>query len=331
MCCQFTDQPERCAITVGRNDEQSIRYLSTGEDNEDSYPYIDPNFQLNENLFNVAMELQNNVFVVLPAFPGAFLALGVILLMVYSALNRPWVGPASSWRQSQRNRRLDIMRIVMLLLLGLSIVFSFAVAVGNSQLFAAMRRSHAHIEKRPGYFTVDQGSTALALHWLAFVSTVGFFVGVFTSHIEIGAVKVKVSPLATLITFDVANALKGHTRRHCRYDGRTTIRCCRWDHRKGLPASGRRAYGYQSHITGSASSCSGRSARRLCWCWWCCWQGWCRHERPWTWWCERQRPGNVGVGCTGRKSLGTGKIIGMGIVLFKWNNLSLHLQHHSNL
>jgi hypothetical protein len=194
MCCQFTDQPERCAITVGRNDEQSIRYLSTGEDNEDAYPYIDPNNQLNENLFNVAMELQNNVFVVLPAFPGAFLALGVILLMVYSALNRPWVGPASSWRQSQRNRRLDIMRIVMLLLLGLSIVFSFAVAVGNSQLFAAMRRSHAHIEKRPGYFTVDQGSTVLALHWLAVVATVGFFIGVFTSHIEIGAVKVKVTP-----------------------------------------------------------------------------------------------------------------------------------------
>lgn len=192
MCLQFDDETEHCAITVGKDNEQSMRYLTTGEDDKDAYPFIYP--QIDPRIFEVALELQNKVFIVLPAFPGAFLALGVILLMLYSALNRPWVGPASSWRQSQRNRRLDIMRILMLGLLGLSIVFSFAVAVSCSQVFAAMNKATSQNERRPGLFNVDQGSTALALHWLTVIVTIGFFVGVVSSHVEISAVKIKVTP-----------------------------------------------------------------------------------------------------------------------------------------
>ena len=86
------------------------------------------------------------------------------------------------------------MRLMVFILLGLSIVFSFAVAVGDSQLFAAITKVTEHNRLAPGVFLCKQGATALALHWLAFVSTVGFFVGVARTHISISSVRVKVTP-----------------------------------------------------------------------------------------------------------------------------------------
>jgi hypothetical protein len=194
MCVSLSDQSEHCAITVGKDDETSIRYLSTGQDNRDSFDQLTNNERLNTVLFDIAMSLQNDVFVVMPAIPGAFLALGVILLIAYATLNRPWVGPASSWRQSQRNRRLDIMRIVMIAFLGLAIVFSFAIAVANSQLFAAMSKITSHNRQSADVFNVNRGTTALALHWMTVIATIGFFIGVLQTHVNISSIRVKVTP-----------------------------------------------------------------------------------------------------------------------------------------
>ena len=111
MCCVINGGPEHCAITVGKEHFTTIRYLSTGN-NFDTFNTLPANETLNPTLYDVAASLQSNVFIVFPAIPAMFLALGVIMYIIYGALNKPWVGPASSWRQSQRNRRLDIMRIV---------------------------------------------------------------------------------------------------------------------------------------------------------------------------------------------------------------------------
>lgn len=194
MCLSLSDQPEHCAITVGKDDQTSIRFLSTGQNDRESFDQLTNNERLNTVLFDIAMSLQNNVFVVMPAIPGAFLAFGVILLIAYATLNRPWVGPASSWRQSQRNRRLDIMRIVMIVCLGLAIVFSFAIAVANSQLFAAMAKITSHNQQAADVFNVNRGTTALALHWLTVIATIGFFIGVIQTHVNISSIKVKVTP-----------------------------------------------------------------------------------------------------------------------------------------
>ncbi|EXJ73139.1 uncharacterized protein A1O5_04288 [Cladophialophora psammophila CBS 110553] len=123
-----------------------------------------------------------------------FLALGVIMFAIYGTLNKPWVGPASSWRQSQRNRRLDILRIAMIALIGLSVVFAFAAAVSNSQMFAAVQLATSHNTQAPGVFQVTKGTAALALHWLAVISTLGFLIGIIQTHVEISAVKIKVNP-----------------------------------------------------------------------------------------------------------------------------------------
>jgi hypothetical protein len=112
MCCSLSDGPEHCAITVGKDHDSNIRYLSTGNNNKQDFELLPANATLNTVLYDVASSLQNDVFIVFPAIPGMFLALGVVMYIIYGALNKPWVGPASSWRQSQRNRRLDIMRLV---------------------------------------------------------------------------------------------------------------------------------------------------------------------------------------------------------------------------
>ncbi|OCT45873.1 hypothetical protein CLCR_00048 [Cladophialophora carrionii] len=194
MCCRLSEGPEHCAITVGKDHDSSIRFLSTGNDDRQAFEQLPANATLNRVLFEVAASLQNDVFIVFPAIPGMFLALGVVMYIIYGALNKPWVGPASSWRQSQRNRRLDIMRLVMLVLIGGSIVFSFAAAVSNSQMFAAVQLATSHNKQQPGIFQVTKGSAALALHWLAVISTVGFFIGIVKTHVEISSVRVKVNP-----------------------------------------------------------------------------------------------------------------------------------------
>ncbi|ETI27580.1 hypothetical protein G647_00029 [Cladophialophora carrionii CBS 160.54] len=194
MCCRLSEGPEHCAITVGKDHDSSIRFLSTGNDDRQEFEQLPANATLNRVLFEVASSLQNDVFIVFPAIPGMFLALGVVMYIIYGALNKPWVGPASSWRQSQRNRRLDILRLVMLVLIGGSIVFSFAAAVSNSQMFAAVQLATSHNKQQPGIFQVTKGSAALALHWLAVISTIGFFIGIVKTHVEISSVRVKVNP-----------------------------------------------------------------------------------------------------------------------------------------
>ncbi|OAG39298.1 hypothetical protein AYO21_06502 [Fonsecaea monophora] len=197
MCCSLSSGPEHCAITVGKDHASSIRYLSIGTNNIYDFESLPANQTLNSVLFEVAASLQNDVFIVFPAIPGMFLALGVIMFAFYGALNKPWVGPASSWRQSQRNRRLDILRIVMIVLIGLSAIFAFAAAVSNSQMFAAVQLATSHNEQAPGIFQVTKGSAALALHWLAVIWTIGFLIGIIQTHIEISAVKIKVNPSDT--------------------------------------------------------------------------------------------------------------------------------------
>ncbi|OAP58123.1 hypothetical protein AYL99_07213 [Fonsecaea erecta] len=194
MCCQLSGGPEHCAITVGKDHTSSIRYLSIGSNNIYDFEALPANQTLNPILFDVAASLQNDVFIVFPAIPGMFLALGIICFAFYGALNKPWVGPASSWRQSQRNRRLDILRIVIIVLIGLSVVFAFAAAVSNSQMFAAVQLATSHNEEAPGVFQVSKGSAALALHWLAVIWTLGFLIGIIQTHVEISAVKIKVNP-----------------------------------------------------------------------------------------------------------------------------------------
>jgi hypothetical protein len=194
MCCEINGGKEHCAITVGKDKQQSLRYLSIGSNDATQFFSTPANLTLNPTLYDVGSNLQNNVFVVFPAIPASFLAASIILLIIYSAMNKPWVGPASSWRQSQRNKRLDIMRIALFGLLGLSIVFSFAAAVANSQLFAAVSQATSHNVMAPGIFTTKKGSAALALHWLAVVVTILFFIGITQTHVEISAVKIKVNP-----------------------------------------------------------------------------------------------------------------------------------------
>ena len=112
MCCSINGGPEHCAITVGQDQYTTIRYLSTGNNFADSFAQLPANATLNPTLYSVGASLQSNVFVIFPAIPALFLALGILMYIIYGALNKPWVGAASSWRQSQRNRRLDIMRLV---------------------------------------------------------------------------------------------------------------------------------------------------------------------------------------------------------------------------
>ncbi|KAK5228158.1 hypothetical protein LTR72_002041 [Exophiala xenobiotica] len=195
MCVSLSGQSEHCAVTVGKDEDSSLRYLSTGTNDATSYSTLPPNAQLNPVLYDVASKLQEDVFVVLPAVPGAFLAIGCILLALYGMMNRPWVGPASSYRQTRRNRRLDIMRLAMIACIGLSIVFSLAVAVANSQMFAALKCATGHNQEgEPDVFTIGRGSSALALHWLAVIATIGFFIGIVQTHIQISSVRISVEP-----------------------------------------------------------------------------------------------------------------------------------------
>ncbi|KIY00100.1 uncharacterized protein Z520_03785 [Fonsecaea multimorphosa CBS 102226] len=197
MCCSLSSGPEHCAITVGKDQASSLRFLSIGSNNIYDFEALPANQTLNPILFDVAASLQNDVFIVFPAIPGMLLALGVIMFALYGALNKPWVGPASSWRQSQRNRRLDILRIVIIVLIGLSVIFAFAAAVSNSQMFAAVQLATSHNAEAPGIFQVTKGSAALALHWLAVIWTLGFLIGIMQTHVEISAVKIKVNPSDT--------------------------------------------------------------------------------------------------------------------------------------
>jgi hypothetical protein len=82
----------------------------------------------------------------------------------------------------------------MIILIGASIVFSFAAAVSNSQMFAAVQLATSHNKQEPGIFQVTKGTSALALHWLAVISTIGFFIGIVKTHVEISSVRVKVNP-----------------------------------------------------------------------------------------------------------------------------------------
>ena len=82
----------------------------------------------------------------------------------------------------------------MIVLIGASIVFSFAAAVSNSQMFAAVALATSHNQEAPGIFTVNKGTNALALHWLAVISTIGFFVGTVQTHVEISSVRIKINP-----------------------------------------------------------------------------------------------------------------------------------------
>ena len=172
----------------------SIRYLSTGQDDIVSFDQLTNDQKLNPDLYRIAKTLQTKVFAVLPAIPGGFLALGVTILVTYSILNRPWVGPASSWRQSQRNRKLDIMRTLIISLLGLAIVFSFAIAVANSQLFAALAEATAHDQQLSSGFRVTRGETALALDWLTVIAIIGFEVGIIQTHINVSSVTISIIP-----------------------------------------------------------------------------------------------------------------------------------------
>lgn len=190
---------EHCAITESQNAQSSIDFLSFGT--ADAPQPFNANVTLSQTLFQTAQNLQNNVFIVLPAIPASFLVVGIMLVFLYGTINRPWVGPASSWRQSRRNRRLDILRLLIFGFLGLAIVFSFAVAVANSQLFVAVQEVTSNNdgvaiqpEAWDQIWTVTQGSNALTLHWLAFVTTTLFFIGVTQTTIEISAVKIAVTP-----------------------------------------------------------------------------------------------------------------------------------------
>lgn len=200
MCAEINySGKEHCAITESKSQAPSINFLSYGV-NAAPQPF-DPNATLSTPLFKAAQNLQNNVFIVLPAIPASFLTVGVLLVFLYGTINRPWVGPASSWRQTRRNRRLDILRLGIFAFLGLAIVFSFSVAVANSQLFVAVQEVTAPNSNIPlsgddwnSIWTIKRGTSALALHWLAFITTLLFFIGVTQTHIEISAVKIAVTP-----------------------------------------------------------------------------------------------------------------------------------------
>lgn len=148
-------------------------------------------------LFQFALSLQNKVFCVLPALPGVLLALGIFVITIYGLMNRPWVGAASSWRQTQRNRKLDILRLAALALIGLSVGLSFAIATAVSILFAALSRATALADSTYSMFTVQTGGTALALHWLTVVFGIFFLGATFVTHAAMSSVSVRITPTDT--------------------------------------------------------------------------------------------------------------------------------------
>lgn len=200
MCGEIGDEPEHCAITVGKDDARSLRLLSTGYDDADSFDKLPDEQKIGTIIFNIAEELQNNVFVVMPAFPGFLLAIGFILFLIYGTMNRPWVGPASSWRQLQRNRKLDIIRLVFIILIAVSIAFSFAVAVANSQMFAATEYITSQNDENSSFspgFRLRRGVGALALHWLVVLATIGYLISAIMTNVEVGSVKIPLTPEPT--------------------------------------------------------------------------------------------------------------------------------------
>jgi hypothetical protein len=191
MCATLSGGSERCAITVGKPEGSSIDNLSGNINNYHGNPELD------EDLFHIAQELQEQVLLVLPAVPAMFFTLGVIALASHGISNRPFVGFASSAKQYDRNRHLDIIRVAILGLLGLSTVFSFAIAVGASQMYAALQFTAGNDPSsgRGGEtFQVNRGTGALALHWLAVTTTLLFFIGLTLCNTKLSMVSFAVAP-----------------------------------------------------------------------------------------------------------------------------------------
>lgn len=205
MCATIQNNPERCAITVGKDDDSSLNYLSVGGD-QDGYYNLPDALRMDEGLFQIARELQNQVFLVLPAVPSMFLTLGIIALAAHGISNRPYVGFASSAKQYDRNRHLDIIRIVIFGMLGLSTIFSFAIAVGASQMYSALQfttgnnASAGDQQQNPGskasgtFFHVNRGTGALALQWLAVATTLLFFIAINLTETKLSMVSFSVTP-----------------------------------------------------------------------------------------------------------------------------------------
>jgi hypothetical protein len=204
MCATIQDYPERCAITVGKDDDSSLNHLSVGGDQTGYYNLPDA-LRMDEGLFYIARELQNQVFLVLPAVPSMFLTLGIIALAAHGISNRPYVGFASSAKQYDRNRHLDIIRIVIFGMLGLSTIFSFAIAVGASQMYSALQfttgnnASAGDQQQNPGskasgtFFHVNRGTGALALQWLAVATTLLFFIAINLTETKLSMVSFAVT------------------------------------------------------------------------------------------------------------------------------------------
>jgi hypothetical protein len=198
MCAKIgSSGEEHCVITLGRSRDDSLAYLSTGSTAPD-YSALHPDEQLNQILFDVAYSLQEKVLLALPVAPGVFLTISFLTLGLYGLFNRPFRAPASEFKHFSRNRTLDIMRIIIFGGILLGILFSFAIAVSASQMYAGIIQATNHQEG--GFWTIQQSSQTLALHWLVPITSFLFTVGLLVTVTALSKVSITVAPEATLGT-----------------------------------------------------------------------------------------------------------------------------------
>jgi hypothetical protein len=195
MCAKIgSSGQEHCAITLGRSRDASLAYLSTGSRTPD-YSALHADQQLNNILFDVAYNLQKKVLLALPVAPGIFLTISFLTLGLYGLVNRPFRAPASVFKHFSRNRTLDVMRIIIFGGIALAILFSFAIAVSASQMYAGIIQATNH--QQGGFFTTNQSSQTLALHWLVPIACSLFAVGLIVTVTALSKVSVTVAPEAT--------------------------------------------------------------------------------------------------------------------------------------
>jgi hypothetical protein len=198
MCATIgSSGQEHCTITLGRSRDASLSYLSTGS-NTPNYSTLHADQQLNQILFDVAYNLQEKVLLALPVAPGIFLTISFLTLGLYGLFNRPFRAPASEFRHFSRNRTLDIMRIIIFGGIMLGILFSFAIAVSASQMYAGIIQATNH--QHGGFWTTQLSSQTLALHWLVPIACLLFTVGLLVTVTALSKVSVTVAPEATLGT-----------------------------------------------------------------------------------------------------------------------------------
>lgn len=197
MCAVINGDTEHCAVTVGKPEGASVCYLEVGGDTS-ACSNLAKDSQLNYELFSIGRKLQDQVLLCLPSIPAMFLLLGFLALGIHGLADKPFVGFASSARQYRRNRHLDILRYVVFGLLTLATLFSFAIAVGASQMYAGLQIGNPGASGDSGaggtYFTVNRGTSALAIHWTAVMMIIIFFIGVNFAITKLSMVSFAVAP-----------------------------------------------------------------------------------------------------------------------------------------